>query len=83
MRISHLKENFKILQSEIHMFCIPEEESLNVSTLSLFCFFQLVHSLLPSFLEFSWQEKQLSEVFLNTSRHSNLHILVCTFEDDS
>lgn len=36
--ISHFKKNLNILQSEIHMFCIPEEESLNVSTLFLFCF---------------------------------------------
>lgn len=32
-------KTFNILQSEIHVFCIPEEESLNVSTLPLFCFF--------------------------------------------
>lgn len=62
------KKTFKILQSEIHVFCIPEEESFKCFYFVFVLFFQLVHSLLPPFLEFSWQEKQLSEVFLNYLR---------------
>lgn len=83
MRISHLKKTLKYLKHWNPRVLYSRRRKFKCFYFAFVLFLQLVHSPLPSFLEFSWQEKQVSEVFLNTSRHSNLHILVCTFEDDS